>query len=69
MRMKLVRQVKTIDYLDSGLFDETVTKLFNDDDLRIIDIQNRVYVENNQVHYVAFIVYEYSEPDEEDFHD
>lgn len=69
MKMMIKRQVKTIDYLDSNLFDEAVTELFNNDDLRIIDIQNRVYVENNQVHYVAFIVYEYSEPDEEDFYD
>lgn len=66
MKMMMKRQIKTIDYLDSNLFDEAVTEIFNDDEIRIIDIQNRVYVENNRAHYVSFIVYEYSVPDEED---
>ena len=66
MKMKLCRQIKTVDYLDSNLFDLELTKLFNNDTIRIVDIQYRVYVESNQVHYVAFIIYEYSKPDEED---
>ena len=72
MIMKLKRQIKTIDYLSKELFDEELTKIFNDDTIRITDIQYRVYTENNQVHYVAFIIYEYSIPDSdyrEDFNE
>ena len=63
MRMKAIRQVKTIDYLNSTLFDEQLSHIFNDDSIRIIDIQFRIENINNEIHYIAFIVYEYLEPD------
>lgn len=63
MRMKAIRQVKTIDYLSSTLFDEQLSHIFNDDSIRIIDIQFRIENINNEIHYIAFIVYEYLEPD------
>lgn len=63
MRMKTIRQVKTIDYLNSTLFDEQLSHIFNDDSIRIIDIQFRIENINNEIHYIAFIVYEYLEPD------
>lgn len=31
MRMKLIRQVKTIDYLNNTLFDECINQFFNDE--------------------------------------
>lgn len=65
MKMKLIRQVKTLDYLNSELFDSALTKLFNDDTLRIIDTQFRIECINNDIHYIAFVIFEYSEPDEE----
>lgn len=66
MRMKLIRQVKTIDYLNNTLFDECINQFFNDETFRIIDTQFRTECVNNEIHYIAFIVYEYSVPDEEE---
>ena len=66
LKMEVKRQVKTINCTNLETFENKVTEIFNNDEIRVIDVQNRVYVSDGITHYVSFIIYEYSEPNGED---
>ena len=70
MRMKMNRFLKTIDCMNSSIFDEEVSKFFNDESIRIVDVKYDTCTRPGELHYIAFIVGEYSIPDdEEDSHE
>ena len=67
MQAQLIREVKVINYVNEKFFEEDMFKIFNDDTVRIVDTQFRTELKDSIIHYIAFIVYEYALPvDEED---